>query len=304
MGLIIRTGEFLLTVRPNARVYKGVLVCGMQVVIVIYFAGIVVLSIIGLTAYRFLIIIYRFHMSEKVAIISIGCIWAVLAVVIAIFVGSGALQFIGVQHGTYCFLLSNSTELVAEVGSSLVVFCLLMPAIILPIAYFMIIRVYMSRKKDTKNETSLVDSAEWKLIKLACAITASYWFTWTPFTIKLLWELITHQPVPIEYEVVASFLAVTDPLANTVVVLIYDAKIYREVIDLFGLQRYFFGRQQISRLLLKGREARERKLKEVKLQQINVKPHIQKTEIHELNTIVMVKSPSNEQLGHRPTLKK
>ena len=241
-------------------------------------------------------------MSEKIAIISIGCIWAVLAVVIAIFVGAGALQLIGVQHGTYCFLLSNSTELVAQVGSSLVVFCLLMPAIILPIAYFMIIRVYMSRKKDSKIETSLVNPAEWKLIKLACAITASYWFTWTPFTIKILWELITHQPVPIEYEVLASFLAIVDPLANTVIVLIYDAKIYREVIDLFGLERYFFGAQRISRLLLKGREAREareQKLKEVKLQQINVKPHIQKTEIHELNTVVMVKSPSNMKLGNR-----
>lgn len=220
--------------------------CAIETASLIFCAGLVILSVLGMTANRYLLFVYNTRMSEKQAIWAVAAIMSGLISVILVFVALGVLHSgIGLQSQIYCFTVAWNDDPVAITASAAILFFILQPMILLPIAYLRITLLYIRKKMITKDQTSAVDvrilsnqhslqvmsKEEWLLIRKAIAISSAYIISWLPFCLKLAFELVVKKEASLEFNFIAACFAGAEPIINAILLIYMDARIRREFLE-------------------------------------------------------------------------
>ena len=204
-----------------------------------------------MTANRFLLFVYNSRMSERHAKVAVVAIMSGLISIILVFVALGVLQSgIGLQSQIYCFTIAWNDDPVATTASAAILFCILQPMVLLPIAYLRITLLYIRKKKiindqgtsanvNVRNQHSLqvMSKEEWLLIRKAIAISSSYILSWSPFCLKLGYELVFKKEASLQFNFIAACFAGAEPFINAILLITMDARIRREFLDFLAWMR-------------------------------------------------------------------
>jgi hypothetical protein len=75
---------------------------------------------------------------------------------------------------------------------------------------------------------------EKKLLIKSAVLTGSFFFCWTPYMVKILYEIATSTSIPPEWDIVCSMGALANSAMNSYLLMFLDARIKKGVFELFG----------------------------------------------------------------------
>ena len=227
----------------------GKIGCIANAHIILLAAAASVMSVTMLTLNRYLIIIHHYYLSKLQTRLIIGSFFATLVALAVVFEVIGFSEY-GVALMTlrlYCFLTFWSMEPLAILSTAILTFLLFGSISFLFFAYYSIITFYMNAKKkqliNQQNISSLsgksiklpLSDNEIKLIKKCLAITCGYLACWFPYLLMVAVEFITQRPPTLWLDTTAAFFVCCGPAINGAVMILYDAKVKRNVYELLGI---------------------------------------------------------------------
>ena len=241
--------------------WMGQIGCLFSAVSLIVSIALSILSVVGLTAYRYFSIIYKKQFTQQHAIGAIASIWIIIPMLVIIFVflpgfleNTVALQ----PSRLYCALSWWNTDHPSSIAA--VYICLLV--IFLSISFILFaythicIKYHQMRRSKAihalpttlKNSSDLVifvqiSSKEWLLIKKALLISLSFVLAWFPYCIKIVIEVATGEPSSYSYDVYTAWIACLNTILNACILYMYDGKTRVSVIELFSFLSPWFRRK-------------------------------------------------------------
>ena len=245
--------------------------------LIIFTLGASIISVFAMTLHRYLIVVRSYHLTQKQAIAILSGIWIGLAVVIGLFLAfedhgiSASLQ----SSELYCFIASTRPEVLNVIATISILFFILGTMIFIVYAYYFIVKRYVELKRTAqmKDQVSVMHPAdniqqieaqhhrkefspvllilqrpqgipigdsEIKLLKKAIAIAGSFVCIWTFFVGKLLFEVLSQQPVSTFYDSFIEVLFTAYPIFNGVILYLYDAKCRNNIQDLLYYPKVLF----------------------------------------------------------------
>ena len=126
-----------------------------------------------------------------------------------------------------------ATHLFTPINATVAILCtlsVLVPLVLQAIAYTQIVNSYLSARKVTKTRVAKQE----KLIEKAIALSASFALCWICIPVKIIYELSSHQPVPVWFDGLGSVCWTLVPFFNALILLKYDAKVRQNIKELFG----------------------------------------------------------------------
>jgi hypothetical protein len=190
------------------------------------------MSLSLLTLLKYLAAIKNIYLSQRQITLSICSIWLFFGLLLVVFIPladdiQNALQ----PSHIYCFIANYSTDTYVMASSLVALLYILCNMIFQVWAYSVIVYTYsslQSRKRKKGNHTA----NEVRLMKKAICICAAFITCWMFFVAKIVYELITKSPSPIEYDSIVVSAAAMHPIINGIVLYTYDAKVRLNIQDL------------------------------------------------------------------------
>jgi hypothetical protein len=75
---------------------------------------------------------------------------------------------------------------------------------------------------------------EKKLIIKSAVLTGSFFFCWSPYVVKIVYEIATSKSIPPEWDIVCSMGALANSALNSYLLIFLDGRIKKGVFELFG----------------------------------------------------------------------
>jgi hypothetical protein len=75
-----------------------------------------------------------------------------------------------------------------------------------------------------------------KLLIKTIILTLNYVFGWSPYLIKMLYEIATRNPIPYQWDIVCTMFALNNSALNSYLLMVLDPRIKNGVKQLFGIQ--------------------------------------------------------------------
>lgn len=244
--------------------WMGQIGCLLSAAFLIASIALSILSVVGLTAYRYFSIIYKNQFNQQYAMGAIASTWIIITMLIIVFAfipgfleNTVALQ----PSRLYCALSWWKTDhpsSIAAVYICLLVIFLSISFIIFAYTHICMKYHQMRRSKaihalptTLKNSSDLVifvqiSSKEWLLIKKALLISLSFVLAWFPYCIKIVIEVATGEPSSYSYDVYTAWIACLNTILNACILYMYDGKTRVSVIELFSFMSPWFRRNSSS----------------------------------------------------------
>lgn len=212
----------------------GKIGCQIEVAGLVYFIGTSIFSLFGLTAYRWLVVVKQIDITAKQVSIALFFIWGIFACAIIPFAIYSTLDsagsFLSLQSTPYCMIASHLFTTMNATVAILCTLSVLAPLVLQAIAYTQIVNSYLCARKVTKTRVA----KQQKLIEKAIALTVSFALCWICIPIKNIYELSSHQQVPVWFDVLGSIWWTLVPFFNAFILIKYDAKVRQNIKDLLG----------------------------------------------------------------------
>ena len=214
----------------------GKALCTLEASLLILSFGVSLSSLIAITLLRYLVICRRMDIDRKWFYVIIASIWAFLILIILIVVfPAGLYEYgIGTQNNIYClvnFYDSSARPLMSFVSYAIAI-VITIPIPLMIYAYYSIITTFLTARRIRKKKNEERHRLQYRLIKKCLAITLSFITLWFPFIVKVCLEISTGRQVSFVYEVVSSFLAISNSISNSILLALFDGSIRGNLRDL------------------------------------------------------------------------
>ena len=115
--------------------------CIINAILVLFTLGPSILSVVGLTAYRYLAIIHQINLTQSQTSAVIGGIWIVTPIILGVFMAAGSdlESLFGLQpSGLYCMVVGEYRLLVNILAGSAVFCYIFIPIVFIIVCYWQI----------------------------------------------------------------------------------------------------------------------------------------------------------------------
>ena len=237
--------------------------CDWNVNLIIITLGASILSLSLLTLLKYLAIIKAIYPSQRQVTMSIISVWLFFGILILAFQPLDVDQQDALQTThLYCFIALYSSEPYVMAGSLIVLIYILLNMGFQVWAYSVIVITY-SRLQKRKRKSGNYTANEVRLMKKAIGICATFIICWSFFVFKIIYELGSGKESPFILDSIVEFLAALQAIINALILYRYDAKVRRNIQELFPILLLKSGIQDSSK-------KRERKhvLNEIAMQKV------------------------------------
>ena len=231
--------------------------CLVQTALFLVLLGASICSVFAMTAHKYLSIVYQWQLTERHVSAMILVSWLFPFLLLVGFSrttsnsSNNGIVFIGlVSTKHYCFSVLYVDDLVVFIGAIIILTFITGTIIMLVLAHAHILMKYREWKRTGRNVRDRLRK-EGILIKKSMAIAGIFTLQWTFYIAYILYELASHKPVSLGYELFWEFLGVAIPILNLVILYVYDAKFKQNIITLRSYPRSVF-EQTRKRLPIDG----------------------------------------------------
>lgn len=228
--------------------------CAVNGAICIATVGLSILSLVGLTGFRYLSIIFKRQMTQQQAVKVLFGMWIAIPIIISIFFMFPMFMkhaYLAVQPSRlYCALewwrTDHNTSAIGSVSICLIVIFSSIGFIIFAYTHICAKYIHWKRLKimdaldsGFKNNTDLriyiqMSGKEWLLIKKSLLISLSFLVVWAPYCVKILIEVLSANPSSYAFDTFTSWIACLNTLLNAWILSVYDGKTRSALVELMS----------------------------------------------------------------------
>jgi hypothetical protein len=175
----------------------------------------------------------------------------------------------------YCYQAAWST--IPGVIASVILVIAFFIATLGSISYCNFSLVMLMRTAKVKHDKK---RKEWLLTKRAIVISVSFMAYFTPHLIRILAEFSSKQPVSDILDTITSYIIMSSPLINGILLIQYDTRIRRNIKDMFGVDKIWTvnsGVKSPSPKIELAAQIKELDVNGPKINQNGVKPNLNAT---------------------------
>ncbi|KAJ3318894.1 hypothetical protein HDV06_006946 [Boothiomyces sp. JEL0866] len=179
---------------------------------------------------RYLLVFYNYNLTARMSLIWVAVTYATSLLITLIPAFAGLINeavILGPAH-SYCtlFFTNNNQSIITLVNIMMSILGLAMAALI--VGYYRIV-VFVIKQKKAK-------SREWQVIKKALIICITYLLCWTPISLSISYQQMTHQPVSMEIDDLCSFTSALNFILNPFLLIALDERIKQNLFGLFKIR--------------------------------------------------------------------